>query len=752
MKSKFFAFFTVTVVLFAAVFGLYWKYLRMSQYPVFIESFDHGILTVDSTQTKGTDSKYRVWWDKDETVTININPERTADSYYNLAKLTVNGIDVTDQVSMLQYRTPVTEKLTVLAYFKKGVAPESFAESEEAASTAVAPAISKYYDNKYVGAYAAYDIEDPTIFLDEASGYFYCFGSDNVVVKSKDLVNWTGRTTYFKTPENATTNAIMDFTQFESVRKWASEHGYNTAYNLSDSKSDRTPLSPDIVKIGKIYYLFFSLSKQSGANESAIFVAKTTNLAASISQKKWVDGGMVICSCGNHGENQQTTDANGATITANTSKHYDSANAVHPSVLFDGTHLYMVYGGYYGSTDINGGIYLLELDPTTGLIKADSSINTAGEKIGTLHGTDAKNAGTLLANPGRPTSLSAASTSLIGAPDLIHNKATGYYYLFTTYGVDDTNYNIRVSRSASITGPYSDFAGNLMNDTSGNQYDKGYMLMGGYNFTSSNAGCVSYTDVGRASIGSPKIIKAPNGTYLIASQSQLYYKVDSDIVTGSVLAEQGEVVVKSEPSLEVRELIWDSTGWPLAMPEMFSGKFANKTVDSQDMLGIWDLLVFDSSCDKKNYKAVARSASQKVSIFSNAIITTNDIEKNKELNTSGLLKKENDYYKLTIDGIEYKVYPRYVWDWELNEGSLVLTGIGADGSTVWAKKNFSSTTGVYTDVFYYLYNMCDEATKLVVDSKVKKISANPTQDYVDALSRSIIKHLITQQTAQQSAS
>ncbi len=751
MKSKFFAFFTVTVVLFGAVFGLYWKYLRMSQYPVFIESFDHGVLTVDSTQTTGSDNKYRVWWDRDETITININPERTADSYYNLAKLTVNGVDVTKQVSMLQYRTPVTEKLTILAYFKKGEAPEGFAEKEEAASVATAPVISKLYDNKYVGAYAAYDVEDPTIFYDETTGYYYCFGSDNVVIKSKDLVNWSGRTTYFKAPENANTNAIMDFTQFESVRKWAAEHGYNTAYNISDSKSDRTPLSPDIVKIGTVYYLYFSLSKQTGANESAIFVVKTTNLEASISQKKWVDGGMVICSCGNHGENQKTTDANGETVDVNINKHYDAANAVHPSVLFDGTNLYMVYGGYYGSTDINGGIHLLELDPRTGTLKAGSAINTAGDKIGTLHGSDAKPAGTLIAKPGRPTSLSAASTSLISAADLIHNKATGYYYLFTTYGVDDTNYNIRVSRSASITGPYTDFAGNLMNDTAGNQYDKGYMLMGGYNFTSSSAGCVSYTDVGRASIGSPKIIKAANGTYLIASQSQLYYKVGSDIVTGSVLAEQQEIVVKTEPCLEVRELMWDSTGWPLAMPEMFSGRLANKNVDSEDMLGIWDLLVFDSGCDKKDYRAVARSASQRISIFSNAIITSNDIAKNKELNTSGLLQKENDYYKLTIDGIEYKVYPRYMWDWELGEGSLVLTGIGADGSTVWAKKNFSSTTGVYTDVFYYLYNKCDDATKLTVDAKVKKISANPTQDYVDALSRSIIKHLIAQAAAQKTA-
>lgn len=729
MKSKFFAFFTVTVVLFGAVFGLYWRYLRMSKYPVFIESFDHGVLTVESSQATGTDNKYKVFWDKDETITININPERTADSYYNLSKLIVNGIDVTKQVSMLQYRTTVSEKLTVLAYFQKGEAPESFMQ-EEVDGTAAAPKITKLYDNEYVGAYAAYDVEDPCLFYDEASGYYYCFGSDNVVIKSKDLVNWTGRTTYFSTPENAKTNAIMDFSQFESVKNWASAHGYDDIYATSDSKSDRTPLAPDIVKVGSVYYLYFSLSKQAGSNESAIFVVKTKDLETSVSTKKWIDGGMVICSCGSQDNGNK----------------FDSANAVHPSVLFDGTSLYMAYGGYYGASDINGGIYLLELDPYTGTLKASSDINSAGEKIGTMHGNEAKNAGTLLARPGKAPSLGAASTSIISAPDLIYNSSTGYYYLFTTYGVDDTNYNIRVSRSKSVAGPYVDFSGNNMSETSGDQYSKGYMLIGGYNFTSSSKGCVAYTDTGRSSVGSPKIMKASNGTYFMAAQSQLYYKVGTDIVTGSVIADKEGLVVNSEPSLEIRELTWDNTGWPLAMPEMFSGKRATADYTESDMLGIWDVLVFDRAADKKDYRAVARTTSSCLSIFSNAVITSTDIEKNRELNTTALLKKENDYYKLTVDGVEYKVYPRYMWDWELGEGSLVFTGIGADGSTIWGKKNFSSTTGVYTDAFYYLYNKCDDATKLAVDAKIKKISANPNQGYVDTISQSIIKKLITQPT------
>lgn len=744
MKAKFLMFLTLTLILCGMVFGLYWKYIRSSEYPVFIESFDHGVLTVDSTETTGKDNKYKVFWDKDEIITININPERTSKAYYNLDKLIVNGEDVTDQVSMLQYRTPVTSKMTILAFFKKGKAPAS-SEENAVTGTAKAPVITKYYDNTYVGAYAAYDVEDPTIFRDDASGYYYCFGSDNVVIKSKDLVNWTGRTTYFKTPENANTNAIMDFSQFESVKKWASEHGYDNYYAVSDNNSDRTPLSPDIVKIGSVYYLYFSLSKQAGANESAIFVAKTNDLAKSISEKKWVDGGMIICSCGRHSGTEKTTDAEGNRVETPVNAQYDTANAVHPSVYYDGASLYMVYGGYQGSSDINGGIYLLELDTATGALKASSSINAAGDTIGTLHGSDARTAGTLLAKPGKAPALGQASSSIISAATLAYNKNTGYYYLFTTYGVDDTNYNIRVARSASITGPYTDFSGKAMIDSSANQYNLGYMLIGGYNFTSSSKGCVAYTDTGRASVGSPKIMVASNGTWIMASQSQLYYKVGKDIVTGSVIAEKEGMVVNTEPSLELRELAWDDTGWPVAMPEMYSGKVASKDIEQDDIYGIWDMLIFDSSADKKDYRAVSRSVSQRLSIFKEAVISSKDIANGEELNTTGVLKKEGDYYKMNIDGVEYKLYPRFMWDWELKQGSLVLTGIGADGSTIWGKKNFSSTTGMYTDAFYHLYDMCDEATKAEVDAKVAKVSANPSQSHVDILSQAMIKRIIAQQ-------
>lgn len=712
MKGKVITFSGITIVLFAIIFGMYIRYIHVSSYGVFIESYDHGTMTVDSDDTVGTDTKFRVMCKKGEKITININPERTEKTYYNLDKLTVNGVDVTDEVSMHQYKTTVKSKLTVIATFKKGKRPSS--DTESTTVDVSAPTVDRPADNEYLGSYAAYDIKDPSVFYDEESGYYYCFGSDNVVIRSTDLVNWFGRTTYFAHPENASSNAIMTFSQFDSVKEWGKTHGYGKEETTSDKNNDRTPLSPEIVKVGDTYYLYFALSKINGANESAIFCVKTDNLADAIETKEWEDVGLVISSCSG-----------------------DKANAVHPSVLVDGDSMYMAYGGSYGADKINGEIYLVALDVKTGLLKD----NAVGDKISTSHGEEVFRTGTLIADPGRVPALSKNSGSLVCGADIVFNEATDYYYLFVTYGDESTNYNIRVARSQNIAGPYTDYNGQSMADFSKNMYDVGYMLMGGYNFTNSSSGRVSYTDVGRASIGSPNIIKSSDGTWFIASQSQLYYKVDSLITTGSAIAEEHSLMLNSAPALEVRELLWSENGWPMAMPEMYSGEKADNSVKLKELYGHWDIIVFDTGASDEDYKTVARSQSEIVSILSNAVISQTDINKKKDINTGATFTKSGKGYVVTIDGVQYTVYPRTVWDWELKEGSIVIMGIGSDGSTIWGKKNLSATMGLYTDAFYYLYDKCEGENADTIAQRIEKMKTNPSQVLIDKYSNWMLKKL-----------
>lgn len=735
MKKKFLLFSIITLVLCGTVFGMYWKFIRQGEYMVFVESFDHGVMTVDNQNTVGTDEKYRVVCKKGETITININPERTDTTYYNLKKLVVNGVDVTKQVNMLQYKTEVNQKLTILAYFKKGKRPEGY-KAQASAIDIEKPDIITPAEDPYIGSYACYDIKDPSIIYDEDSGYYYCFGSDNVVVKSTDLVNWGGRTTYFEHPENAQNNAIMNFSAFDCVSQWAKTHGYGEDETYSDRNQDRTPLAPDIVKIDGTYYLYFSLSKTQDANESAIFCVKTDDLQKAIEEKKWEEVGLVISSCGRHAGKNTDGDQSSA--------HYDAANAVHPNVISTESGLFMTYGASYGRGNVKGAIYLVELSRKTGLLKQASMYNSQGETISNLHGNERFNTGVIIANPGRIPALSKKDGSLVSGSEIFYDKDSKYFYLLVTYGTEDTNYNIRVARSKNIEGPYLDYSGNSMSDftvkANDNQYTKGTLLIGGYTFDSSSAGGVVYSNIGKASVGSPSVITTKSGKLVLASQAQLYYKSSNGITTGPVY-EEG-VTANAEPSLEIRELMWTKDNWPMAAAEVYSGSFADKSLKASDLYGNWDVIVFDTDGDSDDYKAVERSRSSIVSLYKQATITQSDISKKRDLNTQGTLTKSSGFYSVTIDGVEYKVYPFAMWDWELNEGSVFFSGIGSDGSTIWGKKNLSAATGLYTDTFYYIFDMCDEETKTKYNKKMQKISSNPSQYDIDVMTAEMLETVI----------
>ena len=138
-------------------------------------------------------------------------------------------------------------------------------------------------------------------------------------------------------------------------------------------------------------------------------------------------------------------------------------NAIDPCVFFDGSgeRLYMVYGSY------SGGIFLLELDPETGLI-------LEGQEPYGIH-------------------LLGGNHSCIEAPYMIYNPETEYYYLFLSYGGLNANdgYNIRVCRAKSPEGPFEDATGQSMlacKCQPGNFWNNddiapyGTKLMGGYLF------------------------------------------------------------------------------------------------------------------------------------------------------------------------------------------------------------------------------------------------------------------------------
>ena len=723
--KKFLFFTLLTILLIAGAAAFLGRYLLMNDYVVFIESFGGGVLTVDSLNTEGEDNKYRVICKYNEPLTVNINPERTGKRYYDLARLIVNGEDVTDQVTMLQYKTHVTKKMSIIATFERSSPPDTSAVSATAGNVR-APKIDATNNTPYLGSLGAYNLADPAIIYDEKSEYYYAFASDNYVVHSKDLINWTGKTNYFDTVITDDAALAIDFSQFKSVNVWAKRHGYEADLKYSSPTNNRALLAPDVIQWGKTYYLYFSLSKEENRNESAIFCVSTTDLESAIADKKWKDCGLVISTC--------SDDKN------------TKANAVHPGV-FEGADggLYMVYGGYFGKSSLSGSINLVELDPKTGLLKEGSAVNAAGDTISTVHGKTTFRAGTLLADPGTVSGKDKNHGSVISGADVIYQDDTGYYYLLMTYGVPERNQSIRVARSRTVTGPFTDAVDHDMtrfeSSSARNQYSKGLPLLNGYNFDKSNSGGVSYANVGKASPGSPTVFRNSVGEWFLASHSEIYFKAEGVLTTGTLAAKNADLNVDAAPSLELRRMIWGLDGWPVALPEAYAGESLDREVQAKHMYGNWDVVIFLHNESVDITKMVC-THSQTVSIIDTIAISEKNISRGTKVNHLHFSQNVNGSFEILIDGDTYNVTPALCWDWELSAGVLTFTGTAENGNVVWGKKSFSSKMGLYTNTFDYLLTQADEETAATYQRALKKIEGNPTQAQIDKLAVRLAREIL----------
>lgn len=161
--------------------------------------------------------------------------------------------------------------------------------------------------------------------------------------------------------------------------------------------------APDVARFGGQFHLYYSASKLY-TNSSCIGHAVRDSLASG----SWIDKGPVICS--NRGSR-------------------DDWNAIDPNVVIDEEGKpWLSFGSFWS------GIKAVELD---------ASGARANDKLHSL------------ARRGREVD------GAVEAPFII--RRCGYYYLFVSFdkccvGVDST-YNIRVGRSATVTGPYVDRAG-----------------------------------------------------------------------------------------------------------------------------------------------------------------------------------------------------------------------------------------------------------------------------------------------------
>ncbi len=163
--------------------------------------------------------------------------------------------------------------------------------------------------------------------------------------------------------------------------------------------------APDVIYFNGQYHLYYAIST-FGSQVSAIGLATNPTLDPSDPGYLWTD--------------------QGAVIQSSSSVTY---NAIDPSVMFDASsNLWMSLGSFFG------GIRMIQLDAATG---KRSTTNLTVYSVATDN---------------------AASGDPIEASYLYTHG--GFYYLFVNWGACcagvDSTYNIRVGRSANITGPFFD--------------------------------------------------------------------------------------------------------------------------------------------------------------------------------------------------------------------------------------------------------------------------------------------------------
>jgi len=427
-----------------------------------------------------------------------------------------------------------------------------------------------------------YNVHDPSIM--KIGDYFYCYSTDAAygttvrpgiqIRKSKDLVQWQFVGWVFNGLPAMGASYITQAGGTPNQSLWA----------------------PYIMKVNNQYRLYYSLS--SGTSRLSVIGLAT----ATTPEGPWTEQGLVVGSRGDFAVTQ--------------------TNAIDPTVVVTPQGEYWMY---YGSA--YDGIYILKLDPATGLAFTSGD---KGKRIAQRGFTN----GTINGN--------------IEGSEIIYNSSQNKYYLFIAYDWLETKYNVRVGRASSPQGPFYDFNGKDLNT----EDDNIPMILAPYQFQGhggwqGTAHCSVFQDGGQ------------------------YY-----------MAHQGRPSVdKYFMDLHVRKIFWTTDGWPVVSPERYANT-PQKDIASTDLAGDWELITL-------GYRVVPGFKAEQVSPdlqVATSITLNSDGRINSDAASTWTYTAPWLQLKWS-NGATDKVYVSWERDWENKKTAvLVFTGLDNTGVAVWGKK------------------------------------------------------------------
>jgi len=291
--------------------------------------------------------------------------------------------------------------------------------------------------------------------------------------------------------------------------------------------------APDMVRLDDGRYAMFTSLSSFGTPVSAISIV-TSDSPTGVFVNPFGEGGNnIVVSSATFGE----------------------PNAIDPAFVRDAENrLWMVYGSFFG------GIFVMQLNANTGMpINPDQG-------------------GTRIAG--------GAHTAVEGAY-IIFNRDLGYFYLFLTYGSLNSEYNVRVARSRSVTGPFLDANGRDVRHTSvggdlvltssnlgGNLGDRvtsfnyvGTKVVGGFDMSLPNQ---PHTSSNLRAPGHNSAIQAPCGRWFMVKHTR---KAPGTAVRGGHI-------------MHVRQMVFNRDGWPLITPFRYAGESLTR-VTLDDVVGTY---------------------------------------------------------------------------------------------------------------------------------------------------------------------
>lgn len=303
-------------------------------------------------------------------------------------------------------------------------------------------------------------VHDPSVI--KADNKYYIFGSHMTTAVSDDLTEWIMVADGYTNKNPVYTDLVdMKSGEFDFT-------GYSLSRIPTESKAVNV-WAPDVVynkALGK-YCLYGCTS--STFNASTIYLAWADSIEGPyIWQKNLLYSGETEENIGDTDildyVEQDTAVARYTTNAGFAYNYNEFPNCIDPTVFYDKEgRMWMVYGSW------SGGIFLLEVDEQTGdVIHPEES-----------EGTDVYYGKKLL----------GGGHHSIEGPYILYDETSDYYYLFVSYGElrRDGGYQIRVFRSKTVDGEYTDMNGAFPDKNIAQEYC-GLKLSGNYYLPSLNVG------------------------------------------------------------------------------------------------------------------------------------------------------------------------------------------------------------------------------------------------------------------------